>query len=89
MIKVIGHIVKSPLVDIKDCTKSRAESYGIIIKHQTKFVGVTGIVGLLILAALYKKEQMNNKHEETMAEIELEKIKLISKDERGEEDEIN
>lgn len=87
MLKVIGHIVKSPLVDLKDCTKSRAEAYGTIITHQSKFVGVTGIVGLLILAALYKKEQMNNKHEETMAEIELEKIKLMNKNERGEEDE--
>ena len=44
---------------------------------------------VLILAALYKKEQMKNEHEETMAEIELEKMKLISKDERGEDDEIN
>lgn len=89
MLKVIEHIVNSPLVDLKDCTKQRADAYGILIKHQIKFVGTTGLVGLLILAALYKKEQMNNKHEETMAEIELEKIKLISKDERGEEDEIS
>lgn len=87
MLKVIEHIVNSPLVDIKECTKPRADAYGILIKHQIKFVGATGLVGLLILAALYKKEQMNNKHEETMAEIELEKMKLISKDERGEEDE--
>ena len=89
MLKVIEHIVNSPLVDLKDCTKPRADAYGIIIKHHTKFVGVTGIVGLLILAALYKKEQMHNKHEETMAEIELEKMKIMSKNERGEEDEIS
>lgn len=89
MLKVIENIVSSPLVDLKECTKPRADAYGIIIKHQIKFVGATGIIGLLILAALYKKEQMNNEHEETMAEIELEKMKLISKDERGEEDEID
>ena len=34
MLKVIGHIVKSPLVDLKDCTKSRADAYGIIIKEE-------------------------------------------------------
>lgn len=87
MLKVIENIVNSPLVDLKECTKPRADAYGIMIKHQIKFVGATGLIGLLILAALYKKEQMSNKHEETMAKIELEKIKLISKDERGEEDE--
>lgn len=89
MLKVIEHIVNSPLVDIKDCTKPRADAYGILIKHQMKFVGATGLVGLLILAALYKKEQMNNKHEETMAEIELEKLKIMNEKERGEEDENN
>lgn len=85
MLKVIEHIVNSPLVELKDCTKPRADAYGILIKHQIKFVGATGLVGLLILAALYKKEQMNNKHEETMAEIELTKMKLL----KEEKEEVN
>lgn len=89
MLKAIDRIVNSPLADLKECTKPRADAYGILIKHQIKFIGATGLVYLLILAALYKKEQMNNKHEETMAEIELEKMKLISENERGEEDESN
>ena len=85
MLKVIGNIVNSPLVDMKDCTKSKANAYGIIINHQIKFVGTAGIISLLILAALYKKEQMIIKHEETMAKIELEKIKLTNNSERDDE----